>query len=174
VCHHNGRKGSAPDVKRITLDDEPWGSVFVVHSRSIHQLATNNSINMGMFQQSPRAAPVSQTSVERRQGIHWPLFASSAWLCALSTIIFSLISSMVAWLLDQKHHVHAYQVDWPGNPTELNVEPKNLWTDQGHESNGLAVYGFFLGVFGMLTAWRMRKTGQVWQMKSYPSTCTAY
>ncbi|KAB2110098.1 hypothetical protein AG0111_0g1222 [Alternaria gaisen] len=67
---------------------------------------------------------------------------------------------MVAWLLDQKHHVHTYQVDWPGNPTQINVEPKNLWTDQGHESNGLAVYGFFLGIFGMLTAWRMRNAGQ--------------
>ncbi|KAH8641974.1 hypothetical protein IG631_04915 [Alternaria alternata] len=115
---------------------------------------------MGIFQRSSRAAPTSQASVARQHGIHWPLFASSALLCALSIVIFSLVSSMVAWLLDQKHHVHTYQVDWPGNPTQINVEPKNLWTDQGHESNGLAVYGFFLGIFGMLTAWRMRKAGQ--------------
>lgn len=72
---------------------------------------------------------------------------------------------MVAWLHDQKHQVHVYHVNWPGNPTQINVEPKNLWTDQGHESNGAAVYGFFLGIFGMVTAWRMRETGQVWQMR---------
>lgn len=173
MCHHDGRKGSAPDVKRITSDDEPWGNVFVVHSRSIYQIITNNSKSMGIFQRSSRAAPTSQASVARQHGIHWPLFASSALLCALSIVIFSLVSSMVAWLLDQKHHVHTYQVDWPGNPTQINVEPKNLWTDQGHESNGLAVYGFFLGIFGMLTAWRMRKAGQVCRMKLFPPTRTA-
>lgn len=119
---------------------------------------------MGIFRQSPRAAPASQTSVVRRHNLHWPLFASSAILCALSIALFGLLSSMVAWLLDQKHNVHSYRVNWPGNPVQLNVEPKNLWADQGHESNGLGVYGFFLGVFGMVTAWRMSKAGQVWQM----------
>ncbi|USP77715.1 1-acylglycerol-3-phosphate acyltransferase [Curvularia clavata] len=63
---------------------------------------------------------------------------------------------MVGWLLKQKHDVHVYQINWPGNETLLNVLPKNLWVDQGHESNGVAGYGFFLGLFSMLTAWRMR------------------
>jgi hypothetical protein len=116
---------------------------------------------MELLQPSPRTAPTSQTFVAKRQKIHWPLFASSALLCALSIATFGLISSMVAWLLDQKHQVHIYYVNWPGNPTQINVEPKKLWTDQGHASNGVAVYGFFLGVFGMLTAWRMARTGQV-------------
>jgi hypothetical protein len=43
----------------------------------------------------------------------------------------------------------------------LNVEPKNLWVDQGHESNGAAGYGFFVGLFGMVTAWRMRNAQRV-------------
>lgn len=91
------------------------------------------------------------------QGV-WPLFASNAILSALSITNLALISSMVAWLLDQKHNVHSYRIDWPGNTVQLNVEPKNLWVDQGHESNGVAGYGFFLGIFGMITAWRMRRT----------------
>jgi hypothetical protein len=68
---------------------------------------------------------------------------------------------MVAWLSKQKHEVHTYQVDWPGNLTPLQVEPQNMWVDQGHESNGVSGYGFFLGIFGMITAWRLHKTGRV-------------
>lgn len=71
---------------------------------------------------------------------------------------------MVAWLLEQKHEVHTYQINWPGNVTPLNVEPKNLWVDQGHESNGAAAYGFFVGILGMITAWRMRTAQRVRQM----------
>jgi hypothetical protein len=129
---------------------------------------------MELLQHSPRTAPASLTLMARRQKAHWPLFISSALLCALSITVFGLISSMVAWLLDQKHQVHVYHVNWPGNPTQINVEPKKLWTDQGHESNGVAVYGFFLGVLGMVTAWRTRRVGQVWQMKLSPVFRIAY
>jgi hypothetical protein len=82
-------------------------------------------------------------------------------LSALSITNLALISSMVAWLLEQKNEVHDYQVNWPSNLTPLNVEPKNIWADQGYESNGVSGYGCFLGIFGMITAWRMRKAGRV-------------
>ena len=99
----------------------------------------------------------------------WPLFAASFVLSALSITNLGLISSLVGWLLRQKHHVHFYQVDWPGNETRLNVLPKNLWVDQGHESNGVAGYGFFLGLFAMLTAWRMRTAQRVcWRHMLWP------
>lgn len=68
---------------------------------------------------------------------------------------------MVAWLLDQKHNIHSFQIDWPASSFALNVEPEHLWTNHGHESNGVAGYGFFLGLFGMITAWRLRKAGRV-------------
>jgi hypothetical protein len=68
---------------------------------------------------------------------------------------------MVAWLHKQEDAVHTYQVDWPGNLTPLNVLPKKIWVDQGHESNGVAVYGLFLGIFGMVTAWRLKKMDRV-------------
>ncbi|KAJ4375968.1 hypothetical protein N0V83_001248 [Neocucurbitaria cava] len=67
---------------------------------------------------------------------------------------------MVGFLLEQKHHVHSFEIDWPANTAQLNVLPKNIWLDQGHESNGVAGYGFFLGIFGMITAWRLRKAGR--------------
>ena len=91
----------------------------------------------------------------------WPLFAASFVLSAVSIANLGLISSMVGWLLKQKHNVHVYQINWPGDETPLNVLPKNLWVDQGHESNGVAGYGFFLGLFSMLTAWRMRNAQRV-------------
>jgi hypothetical protein len=65
---------------------------------------------------------------------------------------------MVGFLLDQKHNVHSYRINFPGAPFDLNVEPKNLWVDQGHTSNGVAGYGFFLGLFGMFVAWKVRKS----------------
>ncbi|KAF2263270.1 hypothetical protein CC78DRAFT_439804, partial [Lojkania enalia] len=68
-----------------------------------------------------------------------------------------LISSMVGFLHDQKDHVGSYQVNWPGRTVQLVVEPKHLWVDQGHESNGVAGYGFFLGLFGLYVAWRQRE-----------------
>ncbi|KAF1943701.1 hypothetical protein EJ02DRAFT_443207 [Clathrospora elynae] len=97
------------------------------------------------------------TTTPRSSPVFWPLFASCFLLSALSITNLALISSMVAWLLEQKHNVHTLQIDWPGNTTPLNVEPKDMWTDQGHESNGVAGYGFFLGIFGMMTAFRIRK-----------------
>jgi hypothetical protein len=115
---------------------------------------------MGIFQNS---MPASQTptTTPRRSSAFWPLFASSFLLSALSATELALISSMVAWLHKQEDAVHSYQVDWPGNTTPLNVLPEKLWVDQGHESNGVAVYGLFLGIFGMVTAWRLKKTRRV-------------
>lgn len=74
---------------------------------------------------------------------------------------------MVGFLLDQKHNVHSYQINWPEDSVALNVLPKNLWLNQGHESNGVAGYGFFLGIIGMITAWRMRKAGRVCRIFLY-------
>lgn len=74
---------------------------------------------------------------------------------------------MVGWLLEQKHHVHSFEIDWPANTAQLNVLPKNILVDQGHESNGVAGYGFFLGIFGMITAWRLRKAGRVCRIPSF-------
>jgi hypothetical protein len=117
---------------------------------------------MGITQHFRRATPASPRSTSTPRGPPcWPLFASSFVLSALSITNLALISSMVAWLLKQKHEVHTYQVDWPGNLTPLQVEPQNMWVDQGHESNGVSGYGFFLGIFGMITAWRLHKTGRV-------------
>ena len=85
------------------------------------------------------------------------IFASNLVLSALSISNLGLISSMVGFLHDQKDNVHYYQIDWPDNTVQLGVEPKNLWVDQGHTSNGVAGYGFFLGLFGLYVAWRQRK-----------------
>jgi len=68
-----------------------------------------------------------------------------------------MISSMVGFLHDQEDNVGAYQVNWPDRTVALNVVPERLWTDHGHESNGVAGYGFFLGLFGLFVAWRQRK-----------------
>jgi len=65
---------------------------------------------------------------------------------------------MVGFLLDQKHNVHSYRIDSSATSFDLNVEPAHLWVDQGHTSNGVAGYGFFLGLFGMIVAWRTRKS----------------
>ena len=82
---------------------------------------------------------------------------SNFLMSALSIANLGLISSMVAFLLDQKHNVERYEVISPGLPFFLSVEPAHLWVDQGHTSNGVAGYGFFLGLFGMFVAWRMRR-----------------
>jgi hypothetical protein len=87
----------------------------------------------------------------------WPLFLSNLLLSALSIANLGLISSMVGFLHDQKDNVHSYEVAWPEGTVKLNVEPACLWTDQGHASNGVAGYGFFLGLFGMYVAWRQRR-----------------
>ncbi|ORY18135.1 hypothetical protein BCR34DRAFT_473825 [Clohesyomyces aquaticus] len=85
------------------------------------------------------------------------LFLSNALLSAISIANLGLISSMVGFLHDQKDNVGTYQVNWSGNTVQLKVEPKHLWTDQGHTSNGVAGYGFFLGLFGLYVAWRQRR-----------------
>lgn len=85
----------------------------------------------------------------------WSVFISNAVLSALSISNLGLISSMVGFLHHEKDHVKAYEVAWPGNTIQLAVEPKHLWTDQGHESNGVAGYGFFLGLYGLFVAWRL-------------------
>ena len=86
------------------------------------------------------------------------IFAVNALLSALSIANLGIISSMVGWLLDQKHHVHSYQVNFAGRgPVALHVLPEHLWVDQGHTSNGIAGYGFFLGLFGMFVAWQLRR-----------------
>jgi hypothetical protein len=87
----------------------------------------------------------------------WPLFLSNLLLSALSIANLGLISSMVGFLHEQKDNVHSYEVAWPEGTVKLNVEPAHLWTDQGHASNGVAGYGFFLGLFGMYVAWRQRR-----------------
>jgi hypothetical protein len=116
---------------------------------------------MGLAQYFHRSAPVSHTTTHKDTTLFWPFFVSNFILSALSITNLGLISSMVGWLLDQKHNVHSYTIDWPGNQFNLNVEPENLWVDQGHESNGVAGYGFFLGIFGMITAWRYRRAARV-------------
>lgn len=86
-----------------------------------------------------------------------PIFLSSALLSALSISNLGLISSMVGFLHKQKDDIGTYQINWPGNTVQLVVEPQHLWVDQGHTSNGVAGYGFFLGLFGLYVAWRQRK-----------------
>jgi hypothetical protein len=116
---------------------------------------------MGITQYFHRATPASSTTSPRTtaaSSLFWPLLISNFVLSALSIANLGLISSMVGWLLDQKHNVHTFRIDWPGNAFDLNVEPANLWVDQGHTSNGVAGYGFFLGLFGMFVAWRTRRS----------------
>ncbi|KAF2004012.1 hypothetical protein P154DRAFT_427492 [Amniculicola lignicola CBS 123094] len=84
--------------------------------------------------------------------------ASCLLLSILSISNLGIISSMVGFLHDQADHVGAYQVNWPGKTVLLHVEPAHLWVDQGHTSNGVAGYGFFLGLFGIYVASRQRRT----------------
>jgi hypothetical protein len=115
---------------------------------------------MGIAQYFQRSRPVSSTSNNRTNlasSLFWPLFAPNCILSALSIANLGLISSMVAFLLDQKHNVHAYRINWPATTFDLNCEPAQMWTDQGHTSNGVAGYGFFLGIFGMIVASRLRR-----------------
>ena len=115
-------------------------------------------MGISQYWHSTRPAATHTTRTNAISTLFWPLFASNFLLSALSIANLGLISSMVAFLLDQKHNVHSYRIDWPGATFNLTVEPAHMWTDQGHESNGVAGYGFFLGLFGMFTAWRVRKS----------------
>jgi hypothetical protein len=128
---------------------------------------------MGMTQHFHRATEASSTTTLQRtpaSSLFWPLLISNFILSALSIANLGLISSMVAFLLDQKHNVHSYRIDWPGTSFDLNVEPVHLWTDQGHTSNGVAGYGFFLGLFGMIVAWRVRKSTVRHPVQHVPDT----
>lgn len=113
-------------------------------------------LTMGASQQVHHTSAMPMTGSSSTHSFFLPIFVFGALLSALSIAELGLISSMVAWLLDQKHNVHTFQIDWPASSFALNVLPQHLWTDHGHESNGVAGYGFFLGLFGMLTAWRLR------------------
>ncbi|KAH7392408.1 hypothetical protein DE146DRAFT_766681 [Phaeosphaeria sp. MPI-PUGE-AT-0046c] len=116
---------------------------------------------MGISQHFRRSTPTptsTPTGTAPASSLFWPLLISNFALSALSIANLGLISSMVAFLLDQKHNVGSYEIDWSGTKFNLNVEPANLWVDQGHTSNGVAGYGFFLGLFGMFVAWRVRKS----------------
>jgi hypothetical protein len=91
----------------------------------------------------------------------WPLLLSNFLLSALSITNLGLISSMVGFLHGQKDNVHSYSVAWSDSSVQLNVEPLHLWVDHGHTSNGVAGYGFFLGLFGMYVAWKQRQQSKV-------------
>ncbi|KAL5455563.1 hypothetical protein PMIN06_004393 [Paraphaeosphaeria minitans] len=86
----------------------------------------------------------------------WSMIVSNFCLSALSITNLGLISSMVGFILHQKNVIVTYQVNWPGRTVQLITHPANFWTDQGHESNGVAGYGFFLGLIAMYVAWRQR------------------
>lgn len=111
---------------------------------------------MGSHDASP-AQSATPTRTGRISSSFRPLYVSNAVLSALSIANFGLISSEVAWLLAQRRNDHSYRVDFPGAPFDLNVEPKNLWVDQIYASNGVAGYGFLVGLFGVFVAWRVRK-----------------
>jgi hypothetical protein len=105
----------------------------------------------------PKRSSVDSTGGRSSTGAFWSIFLSNALLSALSIANLGMISSMVGFLHDQKDNVGTYQVNWPDNTVQLKVEPAHLWVDQGHESNGVAGYGFFLGLFGLYVAWRQRR-----------------
>ncbi|KAF2803396.1 uncharacterized protein BDZ99DRAFT_468347 [Mytilinidion resinicola] len=86
-----------------------------------------------------------------------PIFLSCLLLSILSITNLALISSMVAWLHIQKTQVKSYAINWPNDSFHLQALPEHLWLDQGHTSNGVAGYGFFLGLVGLYVAWRQRK-----------------
>ncbi|KAK7192074.1 hypothetical protein PSPO01_01646 [Paraphaeosphaeria sporulosa] len=90
------------------------------------------------------------------KGTFWFMFVSNFCLSALSITNLGLISSMVGFILHQKNEIVTYQVNWPEETVQLVTHPANLWTDQGHMSNGVAGYGFFLGLIAMYVACRQR------------------
>lgn len=85
-----------------------------------------------------------------------PLFLSQFVLSALSITNLGLISSMVGFLHVQKYGP-GYEVDWPTDTIQMKALPAKIWLDQGHTSNGVAGYGFFLGLLGMFIAFRYKK-----------------
>jgi hypothetical protein len=130
----------------LDLSSHTYGFCFIIFLPSTSKTIPG-SFKMG-FGSSSRSLASS---------LFWPILISNFVLSALSISNLGLISSMVGWLLNQKHNVHRYLINAPGTPFSLNFEPAHLWVDQGHTSNGVAGYGFFLGLFGMIVAWRIRK-----------------
>lgn len=90
------------------------------------------------------------------------MVVSNAVLSALFIPNLSLKTSLVGFILDQKHHARTNEVHWTGNPVQLGVLPEHLWTDPGYESDGVAGYRFFLGVYGVfVTWWLIRRQSRV-------------
>ncbi|CBX96038.1 hypothetical protein IAQ61_004863 [Plenodomus lingam] len=116
--------------------------------------------NSQHLQHTRSTSSASSTIPVRASTYSWPLFAINGLLSTLSIINLGLISSTIAWLLEQRHGVHSFQIGWSGRSTPLNVEPKNLWVAHNYESIAAAGYGLLVGIFGMITAWRMRKASR--------------
>lgn len=94
-----------------------------------------------------------------------PLCLSCLLLAIVSITEVGLVSSMVGFLYDQRHHVSGYQINWPDNTVLLRTMPEHLWVDQGHTTNGAAGYGFVIGIFGLVVAWmqqRRDRKGSSW------------
>ena len=85
-----------------------------------------------------------------------PLFVSQFVLSALSITNLGLLSSMVGFLHVQKYGP-GYAVNFSGNDVQMKALPAHIWLDQGHTSNGVAGYGFFLGLLGMFIAFKYQK-----------------
>lgn len=90
--------------------------------------------------------------------LSWPLLVSNFILSLLCIANLGLISSTIAWQLDQKHNVRSYTIDWPQTTFDLNVQPARLWVEQVYISLAAAAYGVLLGLFGTFVAWRIRKS----------------
>src|SRR6266536_6710121 len=86
-----------------------------------------------------------------------PVFVSCALLAAVSITEVGLVSSMVGFLYDQRHHEKAYTINWSPSPVVLKAMPLHLLVDQGHTTNGAAGYGFVIGLAGLFVAWRQRR-----------------
>ncbi|KAH9880982.1 hypothetical protein J1614_001475 [Plenodomus biglobosus] len=167
TCYHDGNKAQPQAGAYISSGS---AHVFVMPSFRSPTLPLpqqpRRAVIMGIPQHFQRTRPtssassLSSTKPAKASTNFWPLFSISALLSTLSMINVALISSMVAWLREQRHNVHSFQIGWSGKLTPLNVEPKHLWVAHGHESNVAAAYGFVLGIFGMMTAWRMRKASR--------------
>jgi hypothetical protein len=88
----------------------------------------------------------------------WLIIVSNLILTLLSIANLGLISSTIAWQVDQKHNVHTYAISWPQTSFDLNVQPANLWASQVYVSLSAAAVGVVVGLSEMCGAWRMRKT----------------
>ncbi|KAJ4290269.1 hypothetical protein N0V90_010484 [Kalmusia sp. IMI 367209] len=139
-------------VPYVSIDTSYGGSEVIPLSfvESNHHKTADNDLLLP----APKRVIMADTSASRLT--FWSMFVSNFVLSALSITNLGLISSMVGFILHQKDHVVTYQVNWPGNTVQLATHPKNLWVNQGHESNGVAGYGFFLGLIAMYIAYRQK------------------